>query len=518
MMIMLLDSAIWMERSDIVDSANRVHDTPPQNIKKSYDFVIIGGGSAGAVLAARLSEIPNWNVLLLEAGDDESYLSELPLLFPTLQQSPVDWKFKTEQSNTYCLAMSNGQCNWPRGKVLGGSSVLNAMLYIRGNRKDYDAWEAAGNTGWGYEEVLHYLKKLENMNDPNYINDPLHNVDGPLTIEHFRYASPMKSVFMAAMKELNMLNPNGDFNGATQSGFAPPHGTIRDGLRCSTAKAYLRPSAHRPNLDISLRSTVEKILIHSDTKRAYGVLFSKNEKRYVVFAKKEIILSAGSIQSPHLLKLSGVGPQIELIKQNIQVVHHLPGVGENLQDHVASGGGTYLIQNPVSNSTLSVITPKMFEPEAIKEFLFNHTGPLYTMPACEVMGFFSTKYQNASLDMPDMQLFLASYSDNTDGGLFSRRASGMSFKYYDEVYEDIIYRDSFMVVPVLMRPKSRGKILLRSNNPNDKPLIYPNYFDDPMDLDVLVNSRLLFLLWQNNQHTILNIFIINYRLRAQKWE
>lgn len=147
LMLMLLDASIWLQRSDIVDSKNRVRDYPVQHIYKVYDFIIIGGGSAGAVLASRLSEISEWNILLLEAGPDETYLSDVPLVYPVLQQSDLDWKFKTEKSDKFCLAMNNGRCNWPRGRVLGGSSTINAMLYVRGNRHDFDEWESLGNPG-----------------------------------------------------------------------------------------------------------------------------------------------------------------------------------------------------------------------------------------------------------------------------------------------------------------------------------------------------------------------------------
>lgn len=147
LILMLLDGSIWLQRPDIVDFKNRITDIPTQYIYNMYDFIIIGGGSAGAAMAARLSEIPEWNILLIEAGPDETFLSEVPLVFPTLQQSDLDWKFKTEQSDKFCLAMNEGKCNWPRGKVLGGCSVLNAMLYVRGNRKDYDEWAELGNPG-----------------------------------------------------------------------------------------------------------------------------------------------------------------------------------------------------------------------------------------------------------------------------------------------------------------------------------------------------------------------------------
>lgn len=265
-------------------------------------------------------------------------------------------------------------------------------------------------------------------------------------------------------------------------------GTIRDGLRCSTAKAYLRPASKRPNLHVALDAHVNKILIHDTTKEAYGVIFYRNGKQYMVFSGKEVILSAGAIQSPQILKLSGIGPKEELWYHSIPVLYNSPGVGENLQDHVAMGGANYLIKNPISNETLSFIIPKLLTIPAARQFIFDHTGPLYAMPACEVMAFVNTKFQNSNEDWPDIQFLMGSYADGSDGGLYGKKAAGMSDEYFSHVYESIIYKDAYMVVPLLMRPRSRGRILLKSNNPKDYPLIYANYFQDPYDLAVLVRS------------------------------
>lgn len=325
------------------------------------------------------------------------------------------------------------------------------------------------------------------MRIPHLRNHPLHGTTGPITTEFFRYVSPLSEIYLQAAAEMKLLNPNNDLNGETQHGFSRSQGSIRDGLRCSTAKAYLRPVRHRENLHISLRTFVEKILINKDTKEAFGVQFMKEDRRYVVFASKEVILSAGAIQSPQILMLSGVGPRHHLEKLQIPVVHDLPGVGENLQDHIASGGGSYLIQNPVGNESLSIVIPRLLNVESIRRFAFEQRGPLYAMPACEVMGFVNTKYQDPSLDRPDVQYFLSSFADTSDGGLFGKRASGMSDDYYAEVYEQILFKDAVMVIPLLLRPQSRGKILLRDANPRSHPLIYPNYFDHPRDLEIMVN-------------------------------
>lgn len=507
-LIMLLERAIYSQRPDIVDICNRVTDLPFEAVDEYYDFIVVGGGSAGAVVAARLSEIPSWSVLLLEAGPDETVISEIPQLFPSLQQSELDWKFHTEPSGEFCLMQDDARCNWPRGKVLGGSSTINAMLYVRGNARDYDQWAELGNPGWSYADVLPYFKKCEDMREVGY-DDHYHGRDGPLTVEHFRTVSPMMSIFLNAAREMGVLNPTGDYNGPVQWGFARSQGTIRDGRRCSTAKAYLRPADHRPNLHISLNSFVERIIIDPVANVAKGVVYVKDKRRRVVYANREVILSAGSIQTPQILMLSGVGPEEILYSNYIDPVYILPGVGENLQDHVGLGGGTYLIQNPISDESLTFIVPKLINVEAIKEFIENDTGALFAMPAAEVMGFINTKYQDPNVDWPDVQLFMAAYSDGSDGGMYSKRANGMSHDYYSNVYEPIIYEDAFMIMPLLMRPRSRGRILLKSNNPYDYPVIYANYFEDPHDLDVLVSLRGLnyvmttMMCYRNNYHFII---------------
>lgn len=281
--------------------------------------------------------------------------------------------------------MQDGICGWPRGKVLGGCSTINAMMYVRGNRKDYDRWVSLGNPGWNYDAILPYFKKSEDMRIPKHRGSRYHGTGGYLTVEYFRTVSPLKDMFMEAGNELGMLNHEDDVNGHSQTGFTRTHGTLRDGLRCSTNKAFLRPAAHRPNLHVSLNSFVEKILINPRTKRAYGVRFTRNNEVYDIFASKEVILSAGAIQSPQLLMLSGVGPTMQLMQHGIHVIQDHPGVGENLQDHIASGGATYLIENPFTDETLSFIVPKLLNFKTARDFVFNKRGPMYAMPSSEVM-------------------------------------------------------------------------------------------------------------------------------------
>ncbi|CAH2007533.1 unnamed protein product [Acanthoscelides obtectus] len=481
-------SSILTMRQDIVDRDNRVKDVPLIELRKSYDFIVVGAGSAGAVVANRLSENPYWNVLLIEAGPDEVTLTDLPLMFPTLQLTFLDWQYKTEPGANYCLGLRDKRCNWPRGKVLGGSSVLNAMLYIRGNKKDYDRWEQLGNPGWSYKDVLPYFKKSEDMRIPELRDDPYHGKGGYLSVENFRYHSPMAQWYLDAARELgyDVL----DVNAAQQTGFTLSHGTLRDGLRCSTAKAFLRPIKDRPNLHITMHSTVEKVLIHNDTMQAYGVVFDKFGVKRTVYAEREVILSAGALSSPHLLMLSGVGPKIHLEAHGIDVLVDLPGVGQNLQDHVAMGGTTYLFDPHDENKTAmySFQLPEVFSTETINKFAQNHEGPIYWLPASEVMGFVNTKYQDEKEDWPDIQYFITAYADSTDGGLFSKRAVGLTDEYYSAIYEDIIYKEAFNILTLLLRPKSRGRLRLKDKNPHSKILIYPNYYHDPRDIKVMVEG------------------------------
>ncbi|XP_035775482.1 glucose dehydrogenase [FAD, quinone]-like [Anopheles albimanus] len=487
-LLLLIDATVWLQRPDIVDFHNRIQSVPGPFIQDIYDFVVIGAGSAGAVMAARLSEMCHWDVLLLEAGQDETYLTDIPFLYPTLQTTRVDWKFRTEPSEEFCLAMKNGQCRWPRGKVLGGSSTINAMLYVRGNRRDFDAWRDLGNDGWSYADLLPYFIKLENMRDGAFRDRPYHGKTGPISVERYRYQTPLRAYLWAGLEELGLINPYGEVNGPSQTGFAEPHGSLRDGLRCSTAKGYLRPAGSRKNLHISMNTLVEKILIDPRDKRAYGVQFEQGNQRYYVMVSKEVILSAGALNSPHLLMLSGVGPREQLEHHAIPVLQELPGVGRNMQDHVATGAAAYTVQNPDGDFPLAFDFRQSIDPETLRQFLLNGEGPLYGMPLCSIMGFWNSKYQNPRDDWPDIEFFLAALSDMTDGGRFGKRSTDMTDKYYADLYEHQLYANSYTVIPMLSRPHSTGWLELASRNPRDHIRIYPNYFSDRRDLMTLIEG------------------------------
>ncbi|KAJ8917311.1 hypothetical protein NQ315_002329 [Exocentrus adspersus] len=445
---------------------------------REYDFVVVGGGSAGAVVASRLSEIPDWKVLLLEAGPDENEISDVPSLAAYLQLSDLDWTYKTEYTGRACLGMKNGQCNWPRGKVLGGSSVLNYMLYVRGNKRDYDLWEELGNPGWNYDNVLKYFIKSEDNRNPYLAKTPYHGQGGLLTVQESPWRTPLVVAFVEA--GLEMGYPIRDINGADQAGFMIAQGTIRRGSRCSTAKAFLRPVKLRKNIHVALNAHVTRVLINPSNMRAFGVEFVRNGRKQVVMARKEVILSAGAINTPQIMMLSGLGPKRQLKRHGIPVLKDL-AVGENLQDHVGMGGLTFLVDKPVS-----IVQDRFQAFPMTMQYVINGKGPMTTLGGVEGLAFVNTYLGNRS--WPDIQFHMAPASINSDGGRKVRKVLGLTEELYNTVYKPISNKDVWTLMPLLLRPRSRGWVRLRSKNPFQAPLINANYFSDPFDVKTLVEG------------------------------
>ena len=289
-----------------------------------YDYIIVGAGSAGCTLANRLSEDPTTTVLLLEAGGpDDVQEIHIPIAFSTLFKSPIDWAYETEEQPH----LHNRRMYWPRGKVLGGSSSINAMIYIRGNRRDYDHWSDLGNVGWGYSDVLPYFKKAENEERGA---SEYHGTGGPLNVTDLRTPNPLSKAFVEAGVEAGIQLTN-DFNGPEQDGVGFYQVTQRDGMRHSAAVGYVHPIMSRPNFTLQTHSHVTSITFEET--RAVGVTYIQNGETQHATANKEVILSGGAINSPQLLLLSGIGPADQLKELGIPVVADLAGVGQNLQDH-----------------------------------------------------------------------------------------------------------------------------------------------------------------------------------------
>ncbi|EEB16965.1 glucose dehydrogenase precursor, putative [Pediculus humanus corporis] len=450
-----------------------------KNFYKEYDFVVVGAGGAGAVLANRLTEIPNWSVLILEAGGHETEISDVPLLSLYLHKSRLDWRYRTQPGNTACLAMKDRRCCWTRGKVLGGSTVLNTMLYIRGNRRDFDQWESLGNTGWGYKDVLPYFIKSEDQRNPYLAqNTRYHGTGGYLTIQDSPYNTPLGLAYLQAGQEMGYELR--DVNGEFQTGFAFYQFTMRRGTRCSTAKAFLRPVRLRKNLHVSIWSQATRVLIHPETRRAYGVEFLRDGRKHVVYARKEVILSAGAINSPQLLMLSGVGPARTLQKYDIPVIHDSPYVGQNLQDHIAVGGIVFLIDQP-----FSLVFRRLVNLNTALRYAIFEDGPLTSSVGLESVGFITTKYGNQTDDWPDIEFMITSSATNSDGGDQVKKAHGLTDKFYEENFASINFRDVFGVFPMILRPKSRGYMTIQSKDPLRYPLMYHNYLTHPDDVRVL---------------------------------
>ncbi|XP_032663997.1 glucose dehydrogenase [FAD, quinone] [Odontomachus brunneus] len=456
-------------------------ESHPQNARQllpMYDFIVVGGGSAGAVIASRLSEVANWTVLLLETGGNENEISDVPLLAGYTQLTELDWQYQTSPPTTsrYCLAMIGDRCNWPRGKVLGGSSVLNAMVYVRGNRRDYDDWARLGNTGWSYEEVLPYFLKSEDNRNPYLARTPYHRTGGYLTVQEAPWRTPLAIAFLQAGQEMGYENQ--DINGANQTGFMLTQMTIRRGSRCSTAKAFLRPVKNRPNLHIAMHAQVLKVLFNAD-KRATGVEFLRDGRQQVVRCRREIVLSAGAINTPQLLMLSGIGPSEHLTEFGIPVISDLR-VGDNLQDHVGLGGLLFMINESIS------VTKERFQTFSVMlEYILKERGPM-TSSLVEGLAFLNTKYADKSGDYPDVQFHFLPTAVNSDEQ--TKKALGLTDRIYNTMYKPLHGADTWSILPLLLRPKSKGWVRLKSRNPLVHPEINPNYFAYKEDMDVCVEA------------------------------
>ena len=410
---------------------------------KAYDYIIVGAGSAGCVLAARLSEDPDVSVLVIEAGppDDKENI-QVPAAFGTLLKTDIDWDYATMPEP----GCNNRMMYMPRGKTLGGSSSINAMVYIRGSQVDYDGWRDSGNPGWGFEEVLPYFKLSE---DNERGESQYHGVGGPLSVCDSRSNNPMADAWVEAALGAG-LDPNDDFNAASQDGVGRYQLTQHGGMRCSTAVAFLHPAADRPNLTIETRTHVHRLLL--DGTRAFGVTGQRDGQPVDFHAEREVILCAGAYNSPQLLLLSGIGPADELATREIEVVHESPGVGKNLQDHVQIGG-IWTTDEPVSLILGA-------EPEHQEAFAARGEGPL-TSNVAETGGFWRS---SPDLPAPDLQFHCAPVMF-VDEGLGDPVAHGISFGV------------------CLLTPRSVGTVSLRSNDPAAKPAIRHNFYGEPEDVE-----------------------------------
>jgi choline dehydrogenase len=427
-------------------------DRPSGRVGKGlavYDYIIVGAGSAGCVLASRLSENPGARVLLLEAGPpDTADEIHVPAMVSLLFKSAYDWDFQTTPQDR----AGGRSIYWPRGKVLGGSSSINAMIYIRGSRVDYDTWrDDYGCEGWGYADLLPYFLRAEaNSRGAS----AYHGASGPLSVQDLRYKSDLTGAFVSAAKHCGQP-ANDDFNGPSQEGVGYYQVTQRGGRRWSAADAYLHPAMDRPNLTVQTDALATGVIIEAG--RAVGVRYLRRGVEETVMADSEVILSAGAIGSPQLLMLSGVGPEAQLREHNIPVLAESAGVGGNLSDHP---GVTVMWGTPRTKSLWEVAGPRN-----LARWQMTHTGPMTTNIA-EAGGFVRT---NPSLRAPDIQWHVLPVPF-VNGGLADPSSRALS------------------VLITLVQVGSRGRIKLRSADPRHKPAVDPAYLSDTDDFEPLIRG------------------------------
>jgi choline dehydrogenase-like flavoprotein len=416
-------------------------------VSSNHDYVIVGAGSAGCVLANRLSEDPSVRVLLIEAGGrDRSMKVRIPAAFPQQFHTKLDWDFETEPEPH----VDGRRLFVPRGRMLGGSSSMNAMLYVRGRPLDYDGWEAQGAPGWGYHDVLPYFKRSE---DNVRGASEYHGAGGPLRVSEQRSPRPLDRRLLAASESAGIPRI-ADYNGPEQDGVSMFQVTQRDGRRWSAADAFLRPALTRPNLD--LRTGAQVLGVELADGRAVGVrVASGRSGQELLRAEREVILCAGAIGSPQLLQLSGIGAAAELEQAGVQVRHDLPGVGRNLQDHPF----VTLMWEVSDQQTLYGAD----KPRPLAEWMLRRSGKL-TSTVAEVVAFVRTR---GGLPAADIQFH-------------------MGAAYFEDHGAETYDGHCAVIAPVLVSPLARGKVWLRSADPTDKPRILTNALSEPEDLESML--------------------------------
>lgn len=418
-----------------------------------FDYIVVGAGSAGCVIANRLSENPKHSIAVVEAGGkDSSPWIHIPVgYFKTMGNPNTDWCYFTEPDS----GLNGRAIAWPRGKTLGGSSSINGLLYVRGQPQDYDHWRQLGNTGWAWKDVMPLFRRAETWQDGE---DEFRGGEGPLSVSKSRLSREIVDAWIeSAVNAGYRRNP--DYNGADQDGVSPFQLTLRDGRRCSSAVAYLRPAMKRPNLQVITKTQTKRVLFEG--RRAIGIEAIRGGETVIIKARKEVILSSGAIGSPQILMLSGIGGGEELSQHGIEVLQNSPGVGKNLQDHLQA--------RPVykcTASTINIETNNLLKRAMMAfEYALRRTGPM-TMAASLGTGFLKT---DPAMETPDVQFHIQPFSAD-------KPADG-PHKF-----------SAFTASVLQLRPRSTGHLALRSARMEDHPLIHPNYLSDPVDCSTLVEG------------------------------
>ncbi|XP_075157539.1 glucose dehydrogenase [FAD, quinone]-like [Haematobia irritans] len=380
--------------------------------------------------------------------------------------------------------MYNNVCFQPRGRLLGGCSGINFMIFIRGNRRDFDRWSEVGNKGWSYDEVLPYFLKMENSVLNGLEDSPYHNRTGPLNVEYVRYRTQMANAFVKGAQEAG--HPETDYNGASQIGVSYVQASTQNGRRHSSYRAYLQPIMNRrKNLDVFTYSQVTKVLIDPATKIAYGVEFMYRKQLYTFKARKEVILSAGAFMSPQLLMLSGIGPKDNLQKIGVDVIQDLP-VGMRMYEHASHFGPTF-----ITNTTRQTLTPDLGTLRNTLEFNLGSAETVYSsLGGVEALAFLKAPFSKLPSDWPDVEIVFGSATLASDDGTALKQGANFKDEIYDRLYRPLSQtrQDHFTVIVMPYHPKSIGRVWLESKNPFVRPLIDPNYFDVEEDVEFMLHG------------------------------
>ncbi|MDA8925045.1 GMC family oxidoreductase N-terminal domain-containing protein [Gammaproteobacteria bacterium] len=423
-------------------------------MKFRHKYIIVGAGSAGCVLANKLSANPLNSVLLIEAGPKDNFPAiKMPLAASSLfKNKKYGWGYETEPEPN----LNHRLINWPRGKTLGGSSSINGMVYIRGQAEDYESWEQAGNVGWGYKDLINHFTSLENNQNHQ---DGLHGSKGELWVETYQSSLEASNVFMEACAQAG-FQENLDFNGQKQEGYGTYQVNIKKGQRFSAADAFLKPILGRPNLELLMGTRVTKIITSNN--KAMGVLIKNKTGSHAVTCEAEIILCGGAINTPHVLMLSGIGPKQHLEDLNIHCHHDIPGVGQNLQDHLTVNIGHTM-------DGLKTFSELMRPIQMLKNLYhyFVRGKGLLTYPASDIGVFFKTSH---SENTPNAQIHFAPGAGKYNKNGAMKPMSGITASVCN------------------LRPKSVGFLKLQSSNPEDPPKIHANYLSHPADIQPIIDG------------------------------
>ncbi|XP_072934789.1 glucose dehydrogenase [FAD, quinone]-like [Epargyreus clarus] len=442
---------------------------PVSSVDEQYDFIVVGAGTAGSIVAGRLSEDGNNKVLLLEAGGPEPIGVRPPSFYRNFwSQQDVDWKYRTVPAN-YCLDQEGQGCQWPRGKALGGTALLNGMMYHRGHKADYEDWVNAGAEGWSWEENLPYFDMTEgNKEIGTVVNGSYHSDQGPLPVKRFNHQPPFVYDLFDAINEAGLPVIQDMTNPATSDGFNIAQTFNLDGQRYTTARAYL---SQKSNLHVTLNAHVSKVLtstVDGET-RAIGVQFyNKSGLLNTVYASKEVILSAGALNSPQILMLSGIGPNQTLQNFGIPVVKDLP-VGQNLRNHY--GITLSFIMTAVDNT-------RVLDWSALTQYLLTRDGPMSSTGITQVTGLLYSSLADRERNQTDLQFFFNGfYAECSETGQVGEKIGNNSAS-----------GRTISANGVALLPRSVGYLTLNSANPFDPPLFYPNYFDHPDDMVMIKDA------------------------------